>query len=174
MCEWQRKVRILSKEFPKHKLLGCENCEYPSQCRYESASTDLYGFKDSDTVSLPEIDLNVTPSDPSTDIDPLFRFYKNDNVTFESILSSTLRQEDESKSTQSNVTDFFKPDRKTSSRTFTRKSMSATTLRDLLKSTEKRSTTMSPILATIEEREAVINWEDLEAQDELVIPASGH
>jgi hypothetical protein len=85
---------------------------------------------------MTDVDLSRTSTPiSSTPVESLSRFYKNSVVTFESILAGPGVEA--SKPKQSKVTDYYKPDRK--SREDSNNPSTSATLREIIKSTERRS-----------------------------------
>lgn len=102
MEQWKRKLRKNGMFIIAREPEGCENCEFPSQCRY--ANHNPVG-KHGGYLGMTNIDLGTSSNSMSaTQADGLSRFYKNDNTTFESILAS--------KPKQSKVTDYYNPDKR--------------------------------------------------------------
>ena len=90
--EWKRKVlgKLESGAGTKLHAKGCQNCEFPSQCRYASGRVSPKG-----TVSpvACESDLSLPPGEEKKP-----RFYIPEGVTFDSILASgTVEQNEVSK-----------------------------------------------------------------------------
>jgi hypothetical protein len=106
MEQWKRKLRKSGGFVIARQPEGCENCEFPSQCRYanhnllekDSCSSELTEIS-SDTLSTA---ISAIPGDS------LSRFYKKENVTSESVVRGSAVEA--SKSRQSKVTDYYKPD----------------------------------------------------------------
>lgn len=141
------KARNVVKTVPPREPRGCENCKFPSQCRYENHSL-VGGNKD--IITMADIDLSVVSSSSSAEsADSLSRFYKNDSVTFESILASTKAET--SKPVQSKVTDFYKPDRKKSQSRSSKSINKGMVLKEVLKAVEKRSGMPQALLSPIQE-----------------------
>jgi hypothetical protein len=124
MEQWKRKARKSEKFAIACEPQGCENCEFPSQCRYAGHNLPDTG---SSSFKMTDVDLSRTSTFiSSTPVKSLSRFYKNSVVTFESILAGPGIEA--SKPKQSRVTDYYKPDRK-----------SQEDAREIIKSTERRS-----------------------------------
>ena len=155
MEQWKRKMRKSGRLVIACEPQGCESCEFPSQCRY--ANHSLLGIG-SGSSGLTEVDL-CTPSTAisATRAKSLSRFYKNDNVTFESILTSSAAKA--SKPKQSKVTDYYKPDRE--SQAHASKSSTSAILREIMKSAERRSAGQN-LLSPIQEE---FSNGDKDAQD---------
>ena len=84
MEQWKRKARKSEKFAIVREPQGCENCEFPSQCRY--ASHNLPDMS-SGSSRMMDVDLSRTSTFiSSTPVESPSRFYKNSTVTFESIL----------------------------------------------------------------------------------------
>jgi hypothetical protein len=133
MEQWKRKARKSGKFAIAGEPQGCENCEFPSQCRYAGRN-----LPDTGSGSFRMMDVNLSrtsTSISSTPVESLSRFYKNSVVTFESILAGPGAEA--SKPKQSKVTDYYKPDRK--SQEDASNSSTFATLREIIKSTERRS-----------------------------------
>jgi hypothetical protein len=132
MEQWKRKLRKHERFIITREPEGCENCEFPSQCRY--ANHNLLS-KDRGTSAMTEIDLS-TPSHvlSASQADSLLRFYKNDNSTSESILTGSVGEA--SKSKQSKVTDYYQPDRKGQANAGN--PSTSAILREIMKSAERR------------------------------------
>jgi hypothetical protein len=165
MEQWKRKLRKSERFTIAREPVGCENCEYPSQCRYANHNLPA---KDRGSSSMTEIDLST----PSTSIsesraDSLSRFYNNDTVTFESILAGS--RVEASKPRQSKVTDYYKPDRKGQANAS--KSSTAAILREIMKSAERRSGGQA-LLSPIQEEflKAEKDMQDTEDTTEYLMP----
>lgn len=142
MEQWKRKMRKSDWLMIARESEGCENCEFPSQCRY--ANHDLLG-KDRHSAIRTEghLDTSFTALSESR-TDSLSRFYKTENIIFESILAGYGAEAD--KANKANVTDYYKPDKK--SQSSARKSSNPVVLQEVMKSADRRSggeAALSPI-----------------------------
>src|SRR5947209_835522 len=99
MEQWKRKARKSEKFAIAYEPQGCENCEFPSQCRYASHNLPDGSF------GMTGVDLSRTPTFiSSTPAESLSRFYKNSIVTFDPILAGPGAEARKPK--QSKVTDY--------------------------------------------------------------------
>jgi hypothetical protein len=133
MEQWKRKARKSEKFAIAYEPQGCENCEFPSQCRYAS-----HNLPDTSSGSFRMTDVDLSKTSTfiySTPVESLSRFYKSSIVTFESILAGPGVEA--SKPKQSKVTDYYKPDRK--GQEHASNSSTSATLREIIKSAERRS-----------------------------------
>jgi len=133
MERWKRKARKSEKFAIAREPRGCENCEFPSQCRY--ASHDLPDMS-SGSLRMTDVDLSRTSNFISpTPAEGISRFYKTSIVTFESILAGPGVEAGKPK--QLKVTDYYKPDGK--GQGHASNSSTSATLREIIKSAERRS-----------------------------------
>jgi hypothetical protein len=157
MEQWKRKARKSEKFVITCEPRGCENCEFPSQCRY--ASHNLLDTS-SGSLGMTDVDLSRTSNlISSTSAESISRFYKNSIVTFESILAGPGVEA--SKPKQLKVTDYYKPDRK--GREHASNSSTSATLREIIKSAERRlgrQTLLSPIQEEFANRDKELQVSD--------------
>ena len=143
-AEWQRNVRRVRRLSDEHHPSGCENCEFPSQCRYSVSTPSSTTTRTTiDPAVLMDVDLSsplaptTTPMtaspQPISIVDKLSRFYKKDAATFESILASVAN---ETSKIQSKMTDFYKPDKPAKGK---KARTGSASLKDVVKSAERRS-----------------------------------
>jgi hypothetical protein len=135
MEQWKSKARKSEGFLIAREPQGCENCEFPSQCRYTN-----YNLLDEHGGSsvMTESDLGT----PSTALfesrtDSPSRFYRKENITFESILAGSAT--DVGKSGQLKVADYYRPDRKGQSSAGTSSTSTSTRLQKIMKSANRRS-----------------------------------
>jgi hypothetical protein len=145
MEQWKRKARKSGKFAIVCEPQGCENCEFPSQCRYAGRNLPDTG---SGSFRMTDVDQSRTSTFiASTPVESLSRFYKDSIVTFESILAGPGAEA--SKPKQSKVTDYYKPDRK--NQEDASNSSTSATSRETIKSTERRSSGRN-LLSPIQEK----------------------
>jgi hypothetical protein len=134
--QWKREMRKSDWFLIAREPEGCENCEFPSQCRY--VNHRVLGKDRRDSSEMTASDLG-TPSSMALLESPangLSRFYKHENTTVESTLAGYGGGE--GRSTRAKVTDdYYRPDRKSQSSAGT--SLSAAMLREIMRSATRRS-----------------------------------
>ena len=156
--QWKRKMRKSGRFTIAREPVGCEKCEFPSECRYESHNVPC---KDINSLDMTEVGSSTLSASISpTPGDRLSRFYKNDSVTFDSILAGPRLET--SKAWQSQVTDYYKPDRKVQAHAG-RFSTSAV-LREVMKSAEGRSGAHN-LLSPIQEEFAMGDEDSPDTED---------
>lgn len=159
MEQWKRKLRKNGKFIVAREPDGCENCEFPSQCRY--ANHNLVG-KHGGYLGMKNIDLGTSSNSMSaTQADSLSRFYKNDNITFDSILAS--------KPKQSKVTDYCNPGKQVEAHTS--RPTSSAILRERMERAERRSGEQA-LLSPIQEEflKGDDDVQDIEDTTEYLMP----
>jgi hypothetical protein len=142
---------------------GCENCEFPSQCRYVNHS---FLGKDRDSSEMTASDLG-TPSTAllESHADGLSRFYKQENTTFESTRAGYGGGEGRSK--QAKVTDYYAPDWKSQSNAGT--SLNASMLREIMRSATRRSGGQATLSSIQEESKEDSDVQDTEDGTDFLI-----
>jgi hypothetical protein len=155
--EWKREMRRGDWFLIAREPEGCENCEFPSQCRYVNHS--CLG-RDRDSSEMTASDLG-TPSTALFDsqANGLSRFYKKENTACESTLAGYGGGEGKSK--QARVTDYYRSDRKSQSRAGT--SLNSAVLQEITRSATRRPgghATLSSIQEESKEDSSVQDTED--------------
>jgi hypothetical protein len=133
MEQWKKEARRSRKFAIAREPRGCENCEFPSQCRYASRNVP-----DTSSGSFGMMDVDLTGTSTfisSAPAESLSRFYQNSIIAFESTRAG--RGVEAGKRKQPKVTDYYKPDRKLQEDASN--SSTSATLRETVKPSEKRS-----------------------------------